>query len=124
MSALERASEAWAKAGGIPDWVAALAAECDRTSQNRVAKMMGRSSTLISQILSMSYPAETTAVERRVRGLLMDATVDCPVLGHLAVNLCQDWRVKARQFFPGNPARTRMFRACINCPQNRKEETT
>ena len=124
MSAIDRAREAWAKAGELPDWVEALAAECDRASQNKVAKIMGRSSALISQILSMSYPADTAAVERRVRGLFMDATVDCPVLGHLAVNLCQDWRARSRAFFPGNPVRTRMFRACINCRHNRKEEMT
>lgn len=124
MSALDRARDAWGKAGGLPDWVEALAVECDRTSQNKAAKIMGRSSTLISQILSMSYPADTAAVELRVRGLFMDATVDCPVLGHLAINLCQDWRVRARAFFPGNPVRTRMFRACIHCRHNRKEETT
>jgi hypothetical protein len=117
LSTLERARLKWADAI-MPDWVERLAIECSRSSQNKVAAALDRSATMISQVLSRTYPGDMAAIEDRVRGVYMDQTVICPALGDLPTQVCQDWRDKARVFALGNPMRTRMYRACQGCPRN------
>lgn len=119
MTPLERAQAAWGEA--LPDWVAALAIECGQSSQARVAKRLDRSPTIVSQVLSRTYPADLATIEDRVRGLLLNACVQCPALGKIPTQDCQDWREKGRVFSLGNPLRTRMYRACGTCARNRKE---
>ena len=82
---------------------------------------MDRSGALISQVLRCKYPADLAAVEERFRGVFLQARVDCPALGTLPSNECQDWRRKSREFTSGNPLRVRMFRACAHCPRNQKD---
>lgn len=117
--ALAIARAAWGAA--LPDWIEAMAIECEASSQNRVAARMGRSAAMISQVLRAKYPADLAAVEEVFRGVFQEARVQCPALGTLPSNECQDWRRKSRSFAPGNPLRLRMFRACAHCPRNRKE---
>ena len=56
-----------------------------------------------------------------MRGVLMDGQMECPGMGLIRTHECQDWREKAKAFAPGNPTRTRMFRACRRCPVFQKE---
>jgi hypothetical protein len=119
MSALEIARECWGE--DLPDWIEALAVECGRTSQNAVARSLGRSGALISQVLRRKYPADLSAIEERFNGVFCNALLACPALGDLPLHECQDWRAKAREFSPGNPLRTRMFRACGRCARFLKE---
>lgn len=105
----------------MPDWVRALAMACARTSQGKVALALGRSAATVSQVLNNIYRADTARIEERVRGLYLDGRVICPALGELPTQQCQDWRDKSHAFAPGNPLRTRMFRACRACPVNTKE---
>lgn len=105
----------------LPDWVELLAVECGRSSAARVAEKLDRSPAVISQVLRRKYPAETTRLEERVRGVFLDARVPCPVEGTMPLQQCQDWREKSRLFQRGNPLRTRMFRACNACPRNQKD---
>lgn len=107
--------------GAAPDWVRALARACELTSQSEVARRLDRSPGAINQILRNKYGASTSNLEERVRGLLMAATVECPVLGELSTVACQDWREKARTFVPTSAHRARMFHACNACPLNRRE---
>lgn len=104
-----------------PDWVRALALACQRTSQSAVARQLDRAPALISTVLRHKYTADTARIEERVRGVLMNGRVDCPALGQLPTDECQDWREKAKTFAAGNPTRTRMFRACRKCPMFVKE---
>lgn len=117
---MEKAVAGW---GEVPDWIAALAQACDRTSQNRVAKDLGRSAAMISQVLTGKYPADLTDFRELVRGKLMSETVDCPILGDLPKDACLDWRKKSRSFDNVNSRRVQMYRACNRCPLNRKEPT-
>lgn len=105
----------------LPDWVETLAIACGKTSQAQVAKQLGRSGAVISQVLRRVYPASMAGIEERVRGVFLNGTVACPALGEVPVHECQDWRDKARTFAMGNPLRLRMYRACQNCLRNRKE---
>lgn len=116
---VELATQAWGHP--LPDWIEALALACERSSQAQVAKVLGRSGAVVSQVLRRCYGADMARIEERVRGVYLDGRVICPALGELPANECQDWRGKARVFAVGNPLRTRMFRACKSCPRNQKE---
>ncbi|SFQ13804.1 hypothetical protein SAMN05421853_10282 [Roseivivax halotolerans] len=122
MSRVEAARDAWGSA--LPDWIEALAAECDRTSQNQVATRLGKSGALVSQVLRARYPARLDPIEELVRGILMKATVDCPALGRLPLNECQAWRRKATAFQGSNTLRVQMYRACHRCPIFKNGGTT
>lgn len=114
-TSLDVARASWGD--NMPDWVKALAMACVATSQAKVAVKLDRTGALISQILNNKYPASTENIEERVRGVYLNGQVLCPSLGPLPVNLCQDWRIKAKDFQVGNPMRIRMFRACTRCPR-------
>ena len=62
---LDKARAAWGD--DMPDWVETLAIECGKTSQNKVAKQLGRSATTISLILGRTYPGEMVSMAERVR---------------------------------------------------------
>lgn len=113
------AEESWG--APLPDWVRALAVACQRSSQAAVAKELGRSGAVVSQVLRKKYPGSYQNVEERVRGVLLNGRVECPGLGTVPTHECQDWREKARVYAPGNPTRRRMFRACRACPVYVKE---
>ena len=71
-------------------WLGALRTECDRTSQAQVAQRLGVSGTTVSQVLSGTYAANPIRIERRVRGELMGAQCNCPVMGDVSTRVCQD----------------------------------
>lgn len=119
-SAIDKARAAWGDK--MPDWILALARECVATSQAKVAARMGRSATMISQVLNSKYPGDLEAVEEVFRGVFQGATIACPALGNLPTHECREWRAKARQFVNVNSLRVRMYRACAACPNNRKDE--
>ncbi|MDB5658343.1 MAG: hypothetical protein JWS10_958 [Cypionkella sp.] len=114
-TSLEVARAAWG--AELPDWVETLAIVCGRTTQGRVAMQLDRSGACISQVLNMTYKADTARLEERVRGVFMDRVMDCPGLGEIGAQTCQDWRDKAPHFVMGNPLRQRMRRACNACPR-------
>ncbi len=117
-SPVETAIKAWGT--DLPDWVERLALECAATSQNKVATKINRSAAMISQVLRRKYPGDLSAVEELVQGVFMAAVIECPALGLIPSNECQDWRIKARQFVNVNAMRVRMYRACARCPRNPK----
>lgn len=116
LSALAKAQAAWGDR--LPDWVAALARECDRTSQNLAAKRVDYSSTAVSQVINGKYSGDLTAIEQAVRGVLMAATVECPVVGALASDACLNHQ--RAPWSPHNPQRIAFYRACRQgCPHSR-----
>ena len=109
-----KARDAWGD--DLPDWVLGLAQECALASQNQVAKRMGYSGSLVSQVLGRKYPGDLSSVRDRYLGIYEARTVDCPELGNVPLHQCQDWRKKARQLQSGNARNVQMFRACNRCP--------
>ena len=120
-SPLEIARCFWGEA--IPDWVVALAQECGRSSQNKVAKQLNRSATLVSNVLRNKYSGDMEAVEDVVRGVFMGRCLICPALGQISTAACRDWQALGRTFSNENSERVRMFKACRNCPHAKKEGT-
>jgi len=104
-----------------PDWVAVLAAECQRSSQTAVAKRLEVSLTMVNQTLRQKYPGDLSRIEDLVRGHYMAAVVDCPAKGQIAANVCRMWRDRSQHFVPINHDRVLMLRACAACPRNRSE---
>lgn len=119
MGPIEIARAAWG--ADAPDWIVTLAQACAETSQNQVAKRLDRSASLVSNVLRRKYTGDMGAVEDRVRGVLMRSVVECPQLGTIPAQVCQDWRARSRKFAGHNAQRAQMFRACRGCPRNAKE---
>lgn len=116
---VDQAKAAWGAA--IPDWVVRLAEECDLTSQNRVAKRLGVSAAMVSNVRANKYTGTLTRLEDKVRGVYMSGTFECPALGNIPTNECRDWRDKSKVFGAANPLRVRMYAACHACEINSKE---
>lgn len=93
-----------------PDWLAALQALASRTSQSHAAEVLGLSDGTVSQVLSGSYGAGTSRIERRVRGELLGATCECPVMGEVSTRVCQD--VQERRPPIANPQHAQASLAC------------
>lgn len=110
------AQAAWGEA--TPDWVRILAEEVDRTTQTATAKRLGYSSSVVSQTLGKSYAGDLSSVEQAVRGALMGATVECPVLGEIGRDMCLD-----EQRMPAaatSAMRMQLWRACrAGCPHSK-----
>ena len=119
MSALEKARAGYGN--DLPDWIVALAKEVDATSQNRTAKRLGYTASVVSAVLGGTYAARTESIEDRVRGILMSAMIPCPMLGQIGPHDCQTWRARQRKGSAANSFHIRMAAACRKCPRNQKE---
>ncbi len=115
---LATAREYWGS--DLPEWVALLAGECARSSQNKVAKALDVSPTMISQVLRAKYPGDMQRLEDVFRGVYLAAMVDCPARGSIASHVCRMWRDRSRVLVTVNSERVQMFRACNKCPRNTK----
>jgi hypothetical protein len=81
-----KAHKAWG--AELPDWVETLAQACDQSSQAQIANKIGKSKATVSLVLTRQYNAGLNAIEQAVRGILMEATVACPVVGDIALDQC------------------------------------
>lgn len=113
---LAKAVTAWGE--DLPLWVRVLAEECDRTTARAAATRIGYSAALVSNVLAAKYSGDMQAVEMKVKGALMAATVHCPLLGALATDIClthqrAPWSAR-------NPQAALLYRACrTGCPHSR-----
>ena len=101
------------------DWIAALRAECARTSQIDVARRLGVSNTMVNQVLKGTYKGNWTGIETRFKGEFQGQTVACPVLGDISTRKCLDWQ--AKPFATTNSLRMTMYTACRECPNRRNK---
>lgn len=112
------AQDAWGE--DLPDWVRTLVAECDQTSQSKVAARLQISSSVVSQTIRKAYPGNLQKVEQVIRETFMNEPVECPALRKaIASEACLSWRREAEQLKPSSPMMVRMFRACRRCPLNK-----
>lgn len=84
--AIDRARGAWGPE--IPDWVRVLAGACDASSQSKVARQLGYTAAVISEVIRHQYGAGYDRVADKVRGVLMAETVSCPYGGEIALTVC------------------------------------
>ncbi len=102
----------------MSDWIETLRAECERTSQSRAASLIGYSPAVINQVLRGSYKGDLRRVEQAVKGALMGAVVDCPVVGDMPRNRCIDYQRRAGSFAATNPMRVQLSQTCPGCRHN------
>lgn len=101
------------------DWIAALNAEAQRTSQSATATRIGYSPAVVNQVLKGTYKGDLGRVEESVRGAIMGATIDCPVIGEIPRNRCIDHQRRSGSFAATNPLRVQLHRNCPICPNGR-----
>lgn len=112
---VEKAEVSWAPA---PDWVQVLAAEVDRRGQPAAAKKIRYSAATVSQVISNSYRGDLARVEEMVRGALMAATLECPVLGEIGRDRCA--AEQQEPFRATSAFRAQLFHACrAGCPHSK-----
>lgn len=112
---VDKAELAW---DGAPAWVRRLAEEADRIGQTAAAKRIDYSAATVSQVISNTYRGDLRKVEQMVLGALMAVTVNCPVKGEMARDVCMKWQDKP--FAATSADRTRMFHACRSgCPHSK-----
>lgn len=104
------------------DWLLVLAEACDASSQARVAKRIGVSSTMVSQCLNRVYTGDYEGLKTAVRANLMAERVACPVMGDLAMSACLEHQGLVRRGVRSSELRLRLMRACPRCPNNRHRD--
>ncbi|MCK5606028.1 hypothetical protein KAR91_29285 [Candidatus Pacearchaeota archaeon] len=110
---IELATKSWGD--DLPEWVRVLATECDLTNQSKVGKKLNYSGSMISQVLRKKYKGNLAAIESAVRGQLLQATVDCPVLDAILSSTCLENQRKP--FSAASPQRVQLYHACNGgCP--------
>ncbi len=115
MSHLTKARERWSPA---PDWIEELASFADLQGLKRTATRVGVGASTVSQVLSNNYPGVVANVEDRVRGALMAAKVDCPILGEIGRDRCLD--EQDQPFRATSAMRAQLFHACRSgCPHSK-----
>ncbi|SON55780.1 hypothetical protein HDIA_2239 [Hartmannibacter diazotrophicus] len=97
----------------LPDWIEALASECNRIGQRSAAEKIDYSGSAVSAVLRRKYQGNVAEVEARTRAALMRGTVLCPSLQR-AISGAQCLANQALPFSTANPARARLFRDCRN----------
>lgn len=98
-------------------WIELLRSACGTSSQSSVARKVGYSSAVISQVLSGTYNGDLQRVQAAVEGALMNVQVECPVLGLISRARCVE--IQRMPFTPTNPANVALYRACRSgCPHS------
>lgn len=98
-----------------PEWLIELAQLADREGLGGAEKRIGYSRSAISTVINGKYSGDVRRVEEMVRGALMAATVDCPVLGDIGRDRCLN--EQEQPFRATSNFRVRLFHACRSgCP--------
>lgn len=100
------------------DWLATLRQRAAEDGQRRVARLIGYSPSVVSQVLGGSYRGDVSAVRRAVEGALMAAHVQCPALGQ-EIGTQQCLAFQRAPLAASGPHRVRLARSCPTCPHNR-----
>jgi DNA-binding transcriptional regulator YdaS (Cro superfamily) len=102
-------------------WLEVLRERAEATGQRAVARLMGYSPSVVSQVLAGSYGGDLTAVRRAVEGAFMAGLVECPALGQ-EIGTQDCLRFQRMPLAASSPARVRLHRTCPTCPHNRQRE--
>ena len=85
-------------------------------SQAKVGRILGYSSTSISQALSNSYGGSLETLLTKVEECFGNQIIDCPIFGKIKLPKCV--KERRRPFSSGNPFRVRVYRQCRQCTFN------
>lgn len=91
-------------------WLAALQQAVKSGSLAEVAKRLGVSKTLVSQVCNQKYPGDLGRVQKLVEGAYLSHTVMCPILGEIRQDQCLAHQ--ARRNVSSNPLYIQVYKAC------------
>ena len=91
-------------------WIEILRAACTAGSQREMARKIGYSVTVVSQVLGGTYKGDLARVKAAVEGALMQTEVECPVCGVIPRQRCVEHQRKP--FMHTSPMRVALFKAC------------
>lgn len=96
-----------------PLWLATLREAAKPPLGAATARRLGYSPGVISAVLKGKYTGNLAAVQRAVERELLNATVDCPVLGVIATSDCLT--NQRLPFAATNPHRVQLACTCPTC---------
>lgn len=91
-------------------WIEMLDAACKASTRAAVAKRLDYSPAVVTEVLKGSYKGDLKRVQRAVEGALMQAKVECPVVGEIGQQLCVTHQ--RAPFRATNPAAVQLYHAC------------
>lgn len=101
-------------------WQQILAEQAKEHGQKAIAKTLGVSKTVISQLINHSYPGDMQRMQKLVEGAYMHRTVICPVMGEIPLHQCDKYQ---NNTVTSNPIKLRIYRACRGgCPHSTQAE--
>lgn len=105
----------------VPAWLAALQQAVKSSSLAAVAKRLGVSRTMVSQVCNQKYPGDLERVQKLVEGVYLSCTVQCPILGEIRQDQCLEHQ--NRRSVSSNPLYIQVYKACRSgCPHSRLSE--
>lgn len=87
----------------------------DEHGQATVARMLGYSSSAVSQVLSGKYVGDPTTMLTRVNEVYGHQVVNCPVLGEISLGRCADERKRLPR--RTNPQSRILTKTCPECTE-------
>jgi DNA-binding transcriptional regulator YdaS (Cro superfamily) len=100
-----------------PEVLEALRQACALSTQSAVAKRIGYSAQVVNQVLKGVYAGDVNRVERAIEGALLNASVECPVVGEIPQQRCVEHQ--RSPFRATNDAAVQLFHACRGgCPHS------
>ena len=96
-----------------PDWINELAHECDSSSQATVARKLGRSASLVNQLLKRKYPGDLDDIEKRFESAFQPDLRNCPIMGQISGEICLS--NQGKKYDPSNHIAVSLYRACARC---------
>lgn len=101
-------------------WLTLLKQKVDALGRRQVEADTGMSKTTLSMVLNDKYLGNLSNIESQVIAAYTNITINCPVLGDIAVKRCNTEQIKG--FSPSNPQRIRLFKACANCSNKKANQ--
>jgi len=98
-------------------WLEVLRQQVAELGQPKVGKMLGVSTTCVSQVVNEKYPGDMQRIEKLVEGVFLQKCVNCPALGDLPLHECM--KHQARKGVSSNPTYIALFKMCRSgCPHS------
>lgn len=117
-----KARTAWGEA--MPPEVLALATACRSETSHAVARCLGYSDAVISQVLANRYgngrPGDLPKFFAKVRGVYLGEMVRCPILDEIGRDQCLT--EQARPFAATNSTRVQLFHECKRCEHRQQKD--
>jgi transcriptional regulator with XRE-family HTH domain len=89
----------------------------DEHGQAEVARRIGRSTAAVNQVLHGKYNGNPERILELIAAEFGSETVQCPVMGEIALARCTEERNKP--FRATNPQRRRLYLACRDCDRRK-----